>query len=169
MARRGSQKASIDAPGTIYSVLLPCISDVALTACLSIGSLKYAHHFGLDCFSVSGEHLILQASLTHSNNDELLVLSFACVLDASAPAAADLRGTGFVGAEICSIGATSLIGFSRSKFMLSAHPARARARSAANSHFIFAHWHAASGTQAPQYARAAGGKGMNLRGRLLSS
>ena len=48
--------------------------------CLSIGSLKYIHHFGLDPFS--GEHWILQASLTHSISDELFVLSFVSVLDA---------------------------------------------------------------------------------------
>jgi hypothetical protein len=64
----------------IYSLLLPCISD----ACLSIGSLKYMHHFGLDPFSNPGEHWILQASLAHSISDELFMLSFVSVLDASA-------------------------------------------------------------------------------------
>ena len=114
-------------------MLLPCISD----ACLSIGSLKYMHHFGLDPVSNPGEHWILQASLTHSISDELFVLSFASVLDAPTLASGDLRGTGFVGGKIDSIGTASVIGFSRSKFPLSAHPARARPRSTANSHFIF--------------------------------
>ena len=122
-------------------MLLPCISD----ACLSIGSLKYMHHFGLDPVSNPGEHWILQASLTHSISDELFVLSFASVLDASALASEDLRGTGFVGGKIGSIGTASLIGFSRSKFPLSAHPART-IRSTANSHFIFAPDRAGSGT-----------------------
>ena len=92
-------------------MLLLCISD----ACLSIGSLKYMHHFGLDSFAIPEEHWSLQASLTHSISDELLVLSFASVLDASALASWDLRGTGFVGGKIGSIGTASLIGFSRSK------------------------------------------------------
>jgi hypothetical protein len=118
----------------IYSVLLPCVSN----ACLSIGSLKYMHHFGLDPFSDPGEHLILQASLTHCISDELFVLSFASVLDASALASEDLGGTNFVGGKIGSVGTASLIGFSRLKFPFSAHPTRARARSTANSHFIFA-------------------------------
>jgi hypothetical protein len=104
------------------------------------------HHFGLDSFANSEEHWSLQASLAHSISDELLVLSFASVLDASALASWDLRGTGFVGGKIGSIGTASLIGFSWSKFPLSAHPARARARSTANSHFIFAPGHAGSGT-----------------------
>ena len=115
-------------------------------ACLSIGSLKYMHHFGLDSFANPEEQWSLQASLAHSISDELLVLSFASVLDASARASWDLRGTGFVGGKIGSIGTASLIGFSRSKFPLSAHPARARARSTANGHFIFAPGHAGSGT-----------------------
>jgi hypothetical protein len=123
-------------------MLLPCISDV----CLSIGSLKYMHHFGLDPVSNPGEQWILQASLTHSISDELFVLSFASVLDASPPVREDLRGTSFVGGKIGSIDTASVIGFSRSKSPVSAHPARARARSTANSHFIFAPRYAGSGT-----------------------
>ncbi len=125
---------------TVYSMLLPCMSD----ACLSIGSLKYIHHFGLDPVSNPGEHWPLQASLTHSISDDLVVFSFASALDASTLASGDLRGTGFVGGKIGSIGTASLIGFSRSKFPLSAHPART-IRSTANSHFIFAPRHAGSG------------------------
>jgi hypothetical protein len=94
------------------------------------------HHFGLDPFSNPGEHWILQASLTHSISDELFVLSFASVLDVSALAGRDLCGSGFVADKIGSTDTASLIGFSPSKFPVSAHPARARARSAANSHFI---------------------------------
>ena len=92
---------------------------------MAIGSLKYIHHFGLDPFS--GEHWILQASLTHLISDELFVLSFVSVLDASTLARGDLPATGFVGGKIGSNGTASVIGFSRSKFPLSAHPARARA------------------------------------------
>src|SRR4029453_8459390 len=116
-------------------------SDWALTAWRAFGSLKYRHHFGLDCFSIAGEHWTLQASLAHSIKDDVFVLSCACGLDASALAGSSLDG--FVGGKICSVGgrmcpvATTFTGFS-SKVPLSAHPARARARDAANSHFIFA-------------------------------
>ena len=112
-----------------------------LTAWRAFGSLKYRHHFGLDCFSIAGEHWTLQASLAHSIKDDVFVLSCACGLDASALAGSSLDG--FVGGKICSVGgrmcpvATTFTGFS-SKVPLSAHPARARARDAANSHFIFA-------------------------------
>ena len=61
------------------------------------------HHLGLDPFSNPGEHWILQASLTHSISDELFVLSFASVLDASALASGDLRAIGFVGGKIGSV------------------------------------------------------------------
>jgi len=149
-----------------YSVLLRCMSD-ALIACLSFGSLKYRHHFGLDCFSVPGEHWTLQASLTHSIKDEVFVPSFASGFDASALAGISLARTGFVGGKICSVGATSLIGFS-STFPQSAHPARARARGAANSHFIFAPMMQGQ-RHSPHHALAGGAKGMNLRGRLLIS
>lgn len=33
-----------------------------------IGSVKYAHHFGLDSFATLGEHVALQASLMHFIN-----------------------------------------------------------------------------------------------------
>ena len=66
------------------------------------------HHLGLDPFSNPGEHWILQASLTHSISDELFVLSFAPVLDASALASGDLRAIGFVGGKIGSIGTAKL-------------------------------------------------------------
>ena len=144
-------------------MLLPCILD----ACLSIGSLKYMHHFGLDPFSSPGEHLILQASLTHSISDELFVLLFASVLDASALASENSRGTDFVGGKIGSIGTASLIGFSRSKFPFSAHPAtaRARARSTANSHFIFA-FHGSGAHILPHHALEAGGKRNGLKRKV---
>jgi hypothetical protein len=150
-----------------YSVLLRCMSDGALIACLSFGSLKYRHHFGLDCFSVPGEHWTLQASLTHSIKDEVFVPSLASGFDASALAGRGLARTGFVGGKICSVGATSLIGLS-STFPLSAHPARARARGAANSHFIFAPTKQGQ-KHPPHHALAGGAKGMNLKGRLLIS
>ena len=47
-------------------------SDGVLAAGPSIGSLKYKHHFGLDCFSMRREHWALQASLTHCSNDDFL-------------------------------------------------------------------------------------------------
>jgi hypothetical protein len=141
-------------------MLLPCISD----ACLSIGSLKYMHHFGRDAFSNPGEHWILQASLAHSISDELLMLSFVSVLDASALASEGLRGSGFVAGKIGSIGTLSLIGFSRSKFPLSAHPARARARSTANSPFIFAPpFMQVQAHILPHHALDAGGKRNRLK------
>ena len=104
--------------------------------CLSIGSLKYMHHFGLGPFSNPGEHWILQASLPHSISDERFVLSFGSVLDASALDSADLRRTGFAEGKIGSVGAATLIGFSRSKLSPHAHPARESARSTVNNHFI---------------------------------
>jgi hypothetical protein len=88
----------------IYLLLLPCIS-----ACLSIGTLKYMHHFGLDWFSNAGEHWILHASLTHSISDDLYVFSLACVLDASAPVARDLRETDFGKDKMCPAGAKSVM------------------------------------------------------------
>lgn len=142
-------------------MLLPCISD----ACLSIGSLKYMHHFGLDPFSNPGEHWILQASLAHSISDELFMRSFVSVLDASALASEGFRGSGFVAGKIGSIGTLSLIGFSRSKFPLSAHPARARARarSTANSPFIFAPVMQVQAHILPHHALDAGGKKNRLK------
>jgi hypothetical protein len=116
------------------------------------------HHFGLDSFSNPGKHRVLQASLTHSISDELFVRSFAYVLDASALASRGLRGTGFVGGKIGSIGTASLIGFSRSKFPLSAHPARAKARSTVNSHFIFASVMQGQAHIVPHHAPDDGGK-----------
>lgn len=140
------RKADIDVicrlDRTIYSTLLAFVSD----ACLSIGSLKYMHHFGLDPFSNPGEHWILQASLAHSISDDLFMRSFASVLDASTLAGADLCGTGFVGGKTGSVVTASLIGSSRSKYPLSAHPARARAASKTNSQFIFCSRHAGSDT-----------------------
>ena len=146
----------------IYSMLLSRISD----ARLSIGSLKYIHHFGLDPFANSGEHWILQASLAQSISDELFVRSFASVLDASALAGGDLRGTGFVAGKIGSVGIASLTGFSRSNIPLSAHPPRAKARNTANTHFIFP-----SCTVRHTFCRnmlsMRAAKEMDLRGRLL--
>jgi hypothetical protein len=46
--RSTSQAEAQTRPWQNYSVLLRCISDAPLTACLSAGSLKYMHHFGLD-------------------------------------------------------------------------------------------------------------------------
>jgi hypothetical protein len=121
------------------------------------------HHFGLDCFSIRGEHWALQASLTHSINDD----SFAASgLDASAFAGGDLGRTGFGGGKICSVGAVSSTSFSRSEYPLSAHPERARARSVANTHFIFAPIMQRQ-IHALHFALAAGAEGISLRARLL--
>jgi hypothetical protein len=90
------------------------------------------HHFGLEPFSKSEEHWVLQASLTHPISGELF--SLVSALDASALASEDLGGT--VGATIGSTGPASLTGLSRSKFPVSAHPARATARSAAYGQLI---------------------------------
>jgi hypothetical protein len=130
------------------------------------------HHFGLECFSTRGEHWSLQASLVHSINDKLFPLSLASALELAASALArnDLCETDFVRDKMCPVGTASLIGFSRSKFPLSAHPARARARSVANSHLIFVcPYDAFSGTHQPHHAFVAGAKGVKLKRRLLIS
>jgi hypothetical protein len=57
-------------------------------SCYSIGSLKFTHHFGWNCFFTLGEQLILQLSVTQSNNPSLL-LSAASVFGAAAVAAGD--------------------------------------------------------------------------------
>jgi len=59
----------------------------------SIGSLKFTHHFGWNCFFTLGEQLILQLSVTQSNNPSPL-FSVASVFGAAALAAGDkLFGT----------------------------------------------------------------------------
>ena len=83
-----------------------CVVQLTLNARLSIGSLKYMHHLGLDCFSTPEAHWTLQAVLTHSINDDLYALSLTCVLDAPALAATGLRGTDFVRDKMCPVGAT---------------------------------------------------------------
>jgi len=124
------------------------------------------HHFGLDPFSTPEEHWILQASLTHSSSEELFMLSFASVLDASTLASEDLGGTGFVGDKIGSVDTASLIGFSRSKSPFSAHPPRARARSTANSHFIFARLRVSGAHILPHHALDSGGKRNGLKRKV---
>jgi hypothetical protein len=92
------------------------------------------HHFGLEPFSKPEEHWVLQASLTHPISGELF--SLISVLDASALASEDLGVTDLVGVTTGSTGPVSLTGFSRSKFPVSAHPARTTTRSAANGQRI---------------------------------
>ena len=53
-----------------------------------VGSLKFTHHFGWNCFFTLGEQLILQLSVTQSNNPSPL-FSVASVLGAAALAAGD--------------------------------------------------------------------------------
>jgi hypothetical protein len=55
------------------------------------GSLKYAHHFGLNRFATLGEQLILQELVTHSIN-ELPLPPPVSVLGAAALAAGDKLG-----------------------------------------------------------------------------
>jgi hypothetical protein len=65
------------------------IADLKQTLnCYSIGSLKFTHHFGWNCFFTLGEQLILQLSVTQSNNPSPL-LSVASVFGAAALAAGD--------------------------------------------------------------------------------
>src|SRR6188474_493922 len=65
------------------------------------------------------------------------MLSFTSVLDASALATKDLSGIDLVCDKTRPVGAASLLGSSRSKLLLFAHPARPRAKSAAKNHFMF--------------------------------
>jgi hypothetical protein len=58
-------------------------------SCYSIGSLKFTHHFGWNCFFTLGEQLILQLSVTQSNSPSVL-LSVASVFGAAALAAGDI-------------------------------------------------------------------------------
>src|SRR5215470_2750863 len=116
------------------------------------------HHFGLDSFFNDGEHCVLRASLPHSISGEL-VPSFASALDTLA--AVGLWGGGVAGADVgCAgvawAGVASLSGFSRSKFPLSAHAARMRARDKANSRFIFVPRQKPAGIL-PQHALDEGG------------
>ena len=48
-----------------------------------VGSLKFTHHFGWNCFFTLGEQLILQLSVPQSNNPSPL-FSVASVLGAAA-------------------------------------------------------------------------------------
>ncbi|MFZ1046825.1 MAG: hypothetical protein WAN52_14480, partial [Pseudolabrys sp.] len=87
----------------------------------------------LESFSNPAEHWFLQASLTHYMSDALFALSFVSASNALALAVQGSRGIGFVGDLFGSVGTASCIGFSFSKFPLSTHPTRPRARSAANA------------------------------------
>ena len=99
-----------------------------------IGSLKFTHHFGWNCFFTLGEQLILQLSVTHSINSPAI----APVSGAAALAAGDkFCGTTCPVGGICSVGgATILVGLSSLNLLVSAHPATARKSVAANSRFI---------------------------------
>jgi hypothetical protein len=68
--------------------------------------------------------------------------------------------------KIGSAGTASLIGFSRSKFPLSAHPASARAKSPANSPFIFAPVMQVQAHILPHHALDAGGKRNGLKRKV---
>jgi hypothetical protein len=122
------------------------------------------HHFGLASFFNAGEHWVLQASLPHSISDELAGPSFASALDTLA--FVGFWGAGVVGADVGCAGVASLSGFSRSKFPVSAHAARARASDKANSHFILSPRRAEPARILPQHALATGGKRNGLERRV---
>jgi hypothetical protein len=84
-----------------------------------IGSRKYAHHFGLDCFATVAEHLTLQDSLMHSING--VPVPSSALFGASALAAGGtLRGT------TCFVGCATDTGSGSSvNLALPEHPARA--------------------------------------------
>ena len=86
------------------------------------------------------------------------MFSFASVLDAWALVSGGSRGVCIAAGEIGSIVAASLTGFSQSKFLFSAHPARARASSTANRHFIFALRRAGQTHILPHHVFDGGGK-----------
>ena len=98
-----------------------------------IGSLKFTHHFGWNCFFTLGEQLILQLSVTHSINSP----GVAPVSGAAALAAGDrfCGRTGPVGG-VCSVGGTAIVVGLSSSNLLELHPATARKSVAANSRFI---------------------------------
>ncbi|MGC1746017.1 MAG: hypothetical protein WA754_26160 [Pseudolabrys sp.] len=129
--------------------------------------MKYKHHFGLESFSNPAEHWILQASLTHSMSDALFALSFVSAFNALALAVQGSRGIGFVGDLFGSVGTASCIGFSFSKFPLSTHPTRPRARSAANAiSFLLPVMQGSGARILPHRARNAGGKINGLKRKV---
>ena len=98
-----------------------------------IGSLKFTHHFGRNCFFTLGEQLILQLSVTHSINSPAV----APVSGAAALAAGDkFCGTTCPVEGICAVGGTTIVvGLSSSNLPEPAHPATARKSVTANSRF----------------------------------
>jgi hypothetical protein len=95
-----------------------------------IGSLKFTHHLGWNCFFTLGEQLILQLSVTHSINSPAV----APVSGAAALAAGDK----FCG-KTCPVGGTTIaVGLSSSNRPEFTHPGRTRKRKrvAANSCFM---------------------------------
>ena len=85
-----------------------------------IGSRKYAHHFGLDCFATVAEHLTLQDSLMHSING-VPAPSFALFGASALAAGGTLRGT------TCFVGCATDTGSGSSvNLALPEHAARAR-------------------------------------------
>lgn len=98
-----------------------------------IGSLKFMHHFGWNCFFTLGEQLILQLSVTHSINSP----GVAPVSGAAALAAGDkFCGKTCPVAGICSVGGRAIVVGLSSSNLLELHPATARKSVAANSRFI---------------------------------
>jgi hypothetical protein len=98
------------------------------------GSLKYEHHFGLDC--IVGEHMALQASLMHSINGVSLGASALI-------AGARLRGTtcfaGRVTEAVLGDRLSGIIWFAEGRtetvFGSFEHPATASTRVAARNRF----------------------------------
>lgn len=95
-----------------------------------IGSLKFTHHFGRNCFFTLGEQLILQLLVTQSINSP----AGAPVSGAAALAAGDkFRETACPVAGVCSVGGTTIVVGLSSSNLLELHPATARKSVAANS------------------------------------
>lgn len=97
-----------------------------------IGSLKFTHHFGRNCFFTLGEQLILQLSVTHSISSPAV----APVAGAAALAAGDKFCGKTCPVGGCSVGGTTIVVGLSSSNLLELHPATARRNIAANSRFI---------------------------------
>ena len=103
-----------------------------------IGSRKYAHHFGLDCFATVAEHLTLQDLLMHSING-VPAPSFAL------SGASALAAGGTLCGATCFVGCATDTGSGSSvNLALPEHPARARKSVAPSSCFIACFSHANS-------------------------
>jgi hypothetical protein len=78
------------------------------------GSLKFTHHFGLNCFATFGEQLILQDSVTQSISSPRLTFALggAAALAAGDKCCGTLCGPGPIRGSLWSVEASGWIGFS---------------------------------------------------------